>query len=169
MRKYLLPLILVVILLSVGGIYVASQQETRTADDQIMVSGTPAMEKDDSMMKDEGASGDQMIATAAYTPYERGILEKTSSYKRVLFFYANWCPTCKPADASFQANEGKIPDGVRLIRVNYNDTDTDDEEKKLADTYGVTYQHTFIQIDADGKVVTKWNGGQIDELLSRIK
>ena len=179
MKKYSVLLLLVVILLVAGGVYVASQNTTKMSDketDKMMAGESSNVEKDDSMMReedsmmqDDDASGDRMMQQSAYVSYEKGILEKTANTKRILFFYANWCPTCKPADANFQANEAKIPDGVSLIRVNYNDTDTDDEEKKLADTYAVTYQHTFVQIDAQGKVVTKWNGGQIDELLSNLK
>ena len=39
----------------------------------------------------------------------------------------------------------------------------------LAKKYGITYQHTFVQIDSQGKEVTKWNGGQTDELAANIK
>jgi hypothetical protein len=62
-----------------------------------------------------------------------------------------------------------IPADVTLFRVNYNDTDTDQEEKDLAKQYAVTYQHTFVQIDEGGKEVTRWNGGQMPELLENIK
>ncbi|MBP6913533.1 MAG: thioredoxin family protein [Candidatus Levybacteria bacterium] len=104
-----------------------------------------------------------------YVQYSKAALDSASSGRRVLFFYASWCPTCKPADASFTQDASKIPDDVTLIRVNYNDPETDQEEKDLAKKYGITYQHTFVQIDGTGKEVTKWNGGQIDELLSNIK
>ena len=56
-----------------------------------------------------------------------------------------------------------------VIRTNYNDPDTDQEEKDLAKKYGITYQHTFVQVDAQGKELTKWNGGQTDELVTNIK
>jgi len=55
-----------------------------------------------------------------------------------------------------------------LIRVNYNDTETDGEEKALAAKYKVTYQHTFVEINSDGEIVQKWNGGGMSEFLSRI-
>jgi thiol-disulfide isomerase/thioredoxin len=123
--------------------------------------------QDDAKASGEGAM--MMHTDSRYIPYAKNVLADTKAQKRVLFFYANWCPTCRPADESFSKNEAKIPQDVRLIRVNYNDTDTDDEEKALAKQYGITYQHTFVQIDAKGAVVTKWNGGQIDELVSHIK
>lgn len=111
---------------------------------------------------------DKMMVDSRYVEYSKAALEKAASNRRVLFFYANWCPICKPADADFKTNANKIPSDVIVIRVNYNDTDTDQEEKDLAKKYGITYQHTFVQIDSLGKEVTKWNGGQISELLSKI-
>lgn len=104
-----------------------------------------------------------------YMHFTPEVLVSTTSTRRVLFFYANWCPICKQADESFAQNVSKIPSDVTLIRVNYNDTDTDKTEKELAAKYGIVYQHTFVQINASGNEVAKWNGGQIDDLLSNVK
>ncbi len=103
-----------------------------------------------------------------YVEYSKAALDKSVNNRRVLFFYTNWCPICKPADADFTTNTSKIPSNVTVIRVNYSDTDTDQEEKDLAKKYGITYQHTFVQIDSQGKEVAKWNGGKLDELLSKL-
>jgi thioredoxin 1 len=108
-------------------------------------------------------------SSSRYIKYEKDVIDNTNSNRRVLFFYASWCPTCRPADADFTQNENQIPEDVIVIRVNYNDPDTDQEEKKLAQKYGITYQHTFVQIDEQGNEVTKWNGGKLSELVSRIK
>lgn len=104
-----------------------------------------------------------------YIEYATGVLDSVSNSRRVLFFYANWCPTCRPADDNFRNNTDTIPEDVTVIRVNYNDTETDQEEKDIAGKYGITYQHTFVQIDNAGDVITKWNGGQINELRENIK
>jgi thiol-disulfide isomerase/thioredoxin len=88
--------------------------------------------------------------------------------KIVLFFYADWCPTCRPIDLEFK-NSLKIPLGVEIYRINYNDEDTDEEEKALASKYGVTYQHTFVQVDKEGNEITKWNGGGLEKLISSVK
>lgn len=106
---------------------------------------------------------------ARYQVYSPEILSDNSDKRRVLFFYANWCPTCKPADESFKENMDEIPSATTVIRVNYNDNETDQSEKDLARKYGVTYQHTFVQIDEQGNEVSKWNGGDIDELLTNIQ
>lgn len=89
--------------------------------------------------------------------------------RRVLFFFANWCPTCKAADKSLKSNEARIPKDVEIVKVNYNDSETDADEEALANRYGITYQHTFVQIDKDGNEVTKWNGGGFDELINNIR
>lgn len=119
------------------------------------------MEKtDDKMMKSD---------SSRYVEYSRSALDSASNNRRVLYFYASWCPTCRPADADFKANTSKIPEDLTVIRVNYNDPETDQEEKDLAKKYGITYQHTFVQIDGQGKEIMKWNGGKINELLANIK
>ena len=120
----------------------------------------------DSMMQ---KTDDKTMADSRYVEYSKPALEKAAANRRVLFFYASWCPTCRPADANFKENISKIPEDVTVIRVNYNDPETNQEEKDLAKKYGITYQHTFVQIDDKGKEVTKWNGGQINDLLSNIK
>lgn len=104
-----------------------------------------------------------------YIEYSKESYNKASPKRRVLYFYASWCPTCKAANADFTANPDKIPEDAVVIRVNYNDPDTDQEEKALAKRYGITYQHTFVQVNSAGKEVTLWNGGDTNELNKNIK
>lgn len=104
-----------------------------------------------------------------YLEYNPQAFEAAKDKKRILFFYADWCPECRPADADFKTNSNKIPQGVIVFRVNYNDTQTDDEEQRLAAKYGITYQHTYIQVDKDGQEITKWHGGSLNNLFSKIK
>lgn len=164
MKTSLIITVLVIIAVVGGGAYFFSQsfgnsQDKQSEQDSMMQKDGSAQKGQDAMMKDG----------SRYLAYEDGVLENTADKKRVLFFYANWCPTCIPADKNFQTNGDKIPEDVVLIRVNYNDTDTDANEKALAEKYGITYQHTFVQIDGKGNVVKKWNGGQIGELLANIQ
>ncbi len=164
--KKLFVLVLV-LLISVGILYLFSKDKPHV---EMMNVETTGQTTDSANKKnaEEPMTGDVMNNNH-YQEYTKSVFLNTASTQRILFFYANWCPTCRPADANFKANANKIPKNVTLLRVNYNDTDTDQDEKGLAETYGITYQHTFVQIDENGNVVMKWNGGQIDELLSHIK
>ncbi len=146
----------VVLVLVGGGMFVVSQQPQKAEEVKM------TQKKDESTME-------KKENTSRYIEYSKAALDNAAANRRVLFFYANWCPICKPADVDFKENSSKIPTDVTVIRVNYNDTDTDQEEKDLAKKYGITYQHTFVQIDAQGKEVTKWNGGKTMELLAKIK
>lgn len=127
------------------------------------------MKKDETVMMDKKTDSAMMKDASRYVEYSPESYKSSEGTRRVLFFYASWCPTCIPANADFEKNISMIPTDVTVIRVNYNDPDTDAEEKALATKYGITYQHTYVQIDADGNEVTKWNGGSVKELLAKIK
>lgn len=94
-------------------------------------------------------------------PLAKIIGSENSSEKVVLFFNASWCPTCKAADKEFKSS--KIPDGVTILSVDY------DLNTELRKKYGVTYQHTFVQIDGKGEIVKKWSGGGVVKVEAETK
>lgn len=157
-------IIIAIVILGFAGVvlYLLSQGNTASNSSSIIVPSTNSGQ--DAVVDDQG-----LDSNSRYVEYSKDILDNVKDKRRVLYFYANWCPTCRPADANFKENVGKIPEDVVLIRVNYNDSDTDQEEKDLAQKYGITYQHTFVQIDDQGNEIAKWNGGQINELLNNIR
>lgn len=73
-----------------------------------------------------------------------------------LYFYANWCPICRLEVPQMYAafNELKT-DKIIGFRVNFNDDQTDDDERKLAEQFGIPYQHTKVFLK-DGKLVSKF-------------
>jgi len=161
MKNSLIIFVTVAIIAVIGiGVFTVSQKPSTKSDSM--------MKKDGAEMEKDKMTGDKM-SDSRYVEYSKATLDQTANSRRVLYFYANWCSTCRPADANFKENVSKIPEDVTVIRVNYNDTETDQEEKDLAKQYEITYQHTFVQIDSQGNLVTKWNGGQTNELLSNIK
>lgn len=81
----------------------------------------------------------------------------------VYFFAASWCPTCQATYKDIVANFGMLPMKTQIVFVNY------DTEKDLKSKYGVTYQHTFVQIDAMGKAVKTWSGtATVKDILKKI-
>lgn len=162
MSKNVISVLAVVLVLVISsGLYISSKKSNVT--EKMAVKATP-----DAIMNKK--TSEAMVSKDdKYIEYVSPETLEIKNSKVVLYFFANWCPTCIPADKEFKADEAKIPDGVTVIRVNYNDPDTDNNEKALSKKYGVTYQHTFVQIDEKGNEVTKWNGGAINELLSNIK
>lgn len=106
-------------------------------------------------------------SSGKYVEYSQDI-DLSDSTKIVYFFFANWCPTCIPVDKEISENLSQIPEGLTIIRVNYNDTETDKFEQDLANKYEITYQHTFVLTDSGGSVLKKWNGGGLDKIIDNI-
>jgi thioredoxin 1 len=109
------------------------------------------------------AQSDTMMKSANYVGYSKEAFDKASNQKRVLFFAASWCPSCRAADKNFNENLKKIPENVMIFKTDY------DTETVLKTKYKITYQHTFVHVDAKGLELKKWSGGGIDELLVNTK
>jgi thiol-disulfide isomerase/thioredoxin len=80
----------------------------------------------------------------------------------VLFFAADWCPTCQAALKDINANGDRMT-GITIVVVDY------DRAADLKKRYGVTAQHTFVQIGADGAKLAAWNGGGVDVIVRNTK
>ncbi len=79
----------------------------------------------------------------------------------VLFFHADWCPLCR---ADMQQIDERLHElgNISVVVVDY------DQSGGLKKQYGVTYQHTYVQIDADGQKIALWNGGGVDDILKNV-
>ncbi len=113
--------------------------------------GDKMMKAEDTIMN-EKVSGDTMMQKGSYEVYAPEKLVKANVGNVVLFFRASWCPTCKMVDADIRARLGSIPADLTILDVNYDDSTA------LKQKYGVTYQHTFVQVRADGSLIKKWSG-----------
>ena len=83
--------------------------------------------------------------------------------KVVLFFNATWCPDCRAINEALTSDPGKIPAGTTVVSVDY------DQHADLRQRYGVTMQHTFVQIDSSGEKVRQWTSTSTDGLLKELQ
>ena len=90
----------------------------------------------------------------SYLDYRANLLQQADDKRVVLFFNASWCPTCRIADKNFttQARSGSFPDDLIILNVDY------DDHQALRQQYGVTGQHTYVQVDAQGQALKAWGG-----------
>ena len=98
------------------------------------------------------ASGSESAAGGAYVTRAEYEADPAaySGTKVVYFFHASWCPSCRATEKAIDAVG--VPAGLTVVKVDY------DSETDLRKTYGVTQQHTFVQVDGAGKELAKWSG-----------
>jgi thioredoxin 1 len=106
---------------------------------------------------------DTMAKSAKYVEYVAKDFQANTANKRVLFFAASWCPTCRGADAEFKAKLNDIPKDVVIYKTDY------DTETALKQKYGISRQHTFVYVNAKAEAIKKWSGGGLAEILANTK
>lgn len=168
-------ILIIVILVILGGIFlfIMNQEEipeatepvsteqndeaTPTEETGVMEDGTMETDNIDEVM-------DQKSDAGTYEEYSPEKVSEALGKKIVLFFHAKWCPTCRGLESAILDEVDQIPSDVVILKTDY---DTYTELKKK---YGVTVQHTLVQVDTEGNLITKWMGGaSLDDVLSNLK
>lgn len=163
----------IALIVIVGGVYSSmNKKEEMTKkesmqDDSMMKNEKKMMEddsevKDDtSMMNEESA---EMMKAGSYEEYSADKITRAETGDVVLFFHASWCPSCRGLNSSIESNLSSIPEGVTILKADY------DKEVELKKKYGVTTQHTLVQVDKYGNMINKWSGGStLENLISQIQ
>lgn len=66
----------------------------------------------------------------------------------VLFFHADWCPTCRQMEKVIESDLNDFPNGTKIVKTDY------DTNQALKSKWGVTTQSTVVIIDANGERIT---------------
>lgn len=100
---------------------------------------------------------------ATYIDYSSAALAAAQATGRtVLYFHAPWCPICVVLEPQIKAQIGTFPGDVTILKVDY------DSSTELKKKYGVTYQHTFVQVDSQGHKLKIWSGGDVGTIKQNI-
>jgi thiol-disulfide isomerase/thioredoxin len=155
---------IVAVLLVLGGIgyYTMSQKSMNKVD---MKDTTKIEEKkmEDKKMEDtkidEKKMNDSSTTTkkGEYKNYSKESSTNDFAHAKdghhvVLFFNATWCPTCQSTVKDINANIANIDPKLHLLSVDY------DTNQDLRAKYGVTMQHTFVEVDMSGNLIKKTTG-----------
>lgn len=148
MKKYLLPLALSAVIV-LGGCSQAN-------------SSSDAMS---SAKSSSSATSHSDSASQSYITYDQyqASKDKYADSKVVLFFNAKWCPACRAINEALTSDPGKIPAKTTVVSVDY------DQHTDLRQRYGVTTQHTFVQIDTNGEKTRQWVSTSVDDLLKELQ
>ena len=129
--------------------------------ESMMKEGDSMMKEDNAMMEEGGVmkaqhEGEVLAGTETgpvLLDFKKADYDKAIADGKLvtLFFYANWCPTCKVEFPHMMAAFDQALTfshsawhNVVGFRVNFNDNQTDTHEKELAREFGVGYQHTKV-------------------------
>lgn len=152
MNKLLISLVAVgIIILGIGAFFLflnnpAGKQSTQ------------ATEQTNSAKKIDGYQGDILAgSTSPFIVFNKVDYDKAIADGKIVFldFYANWCPICRAEAPEIHAGFDELnTENIIGFRVNFNDSETDEDEKALAKELDVPYQHTKV-ILRDGNVALK--------------
>lgn len=126
---------------------------------------SPAMSSSSEAMSPESAmSHEGMMSKGRFISYDeyKAESDKNSDAKTVLFFNATWCPSCQAITKALKENPDRVPEGTNIVSVDY------DSNTELRQKYGVTTQHTFVQVDSEGNAVRTWSATDVDDAISGI-
>lgn len=148
---------IIALVVIVGGVYASKK-----SNDEVMVAKEQMEQK---AMEDKKMAGENTIMkVGSYEAYSPEKLARAETGDVVLFFHASWCPSCRSLNSDIENNTSSIPERVSILKVDY------DKETELKKKYGITYQHTLVQVDKDGNLIKKWSGGaKLSNLVSEIK
>ena len=147
MNKYTIGFVLVV--LTIAGVVLGTSKDKKMVVETTLIP-SPAMT--DAMMKKDSAP----LLDFTKADYDAAL---QTDKLIVLYFYANWCPICKAEFPMMQSAFSKLTNGhVIGFRVNYNDDQTDVDEKNLAREFGIAYQHTKVFIKNGQRILKSPEG-----------
>lgn len=158
------------VLVAVVGIWFFASRDQGTSDtDAMQVKRENVVAEQDDTAKAEdtmtpAAESAPMVKGGQYVAYDAAKLSFAKEGNVVLFFRASWCPSCRALDADIRKNLSQVPADVLILDVDY------DKSADLKKQYGVTYQHTLVQVDENGAMITKWSGSpELRDLLKEVK
>ena len=97
-------------------------------------------------------------AYISYADYQADKAAYDAGGDVVLFFAASWCPTCQRADKNLKGSG--VPEGLTVVKTDY------DSSSSLKKQYGVTVQHTFVQVAPSGEALAKFTGSDTAEEIA---
>lgn len=124
------------------------------------------MEEEEEINEEEmnEESADTNSSSAKLVNYsENTFEEEIMEGRNVVYFAATWCPTCKALNDELAEDISSLPSDLTIIKADY------DEEVALKQEYGITIQHTLVQVDENGKEITRWSGGGIETIQAELQ
>jgi len=147
MKKYLIPIIILVIVAVIAAAMVYVLLQPRQSDMLGNGNDTQQVSEETEPAEDGMATAPSTAVPGTYEDYNETAFAQAEG-RRLLFFYAPWCPQCRALDASI--NEGTVPSGAAIFKIDY------DSNQGLRQRYEVMIQTTLVEVDENGNEIQKY-------------
>ncbi|MBM3206262.1 MAG: thioredoxin family protein [Candidatus Staskawiczbacteria bacterium] len=175
-KGFVLPIIIGAIALVIiigGALYFVSTKNSAKNQDSMMNESQLSETVVENMA--EGYKGELLAGgTSPLLDFNKEDYQKALATDKLvlLYFYANWCPICKEEvnNSLYPAFNELTTDKVIGFRVNYNDNQTDNDERDLAREFGIAYQHSKILLKNGERVLKSpesWNKARYFEEINK--
>ena len=152
MQKISLIIGVIVLVLGVGYLATSSKDDTQVAKttantETVPLESNQPIAEVDTPSTVESAEDASRVASVpgSYSAYDASKIAASDAEHILLFFHATWCPSCRALDTDIVKNAANIPAGVEIYKVDY------DTSVELKRKYGVTTQHSIIEINKSGE------------------
>ncbi len=111
-------------------------------------------------------------SATSYLRYDKALYEKAINDDKVVLldFYASWCPICRNEHPKLVEAFKELNDSnVVAFQVHYNDNEVTEDEKELAEKYGVTYQHTKVILKNSEVALKSLEAWDKEKTLSELR
>jgi thiol-disulfide isomerase/thioredoxin len=144
--KTIVFLVPVVILIAAGFFAYSYFSKSQNISEQASNSdvAVESLQSEESQKEQENALSPQLNSIAIEYS-EESFQNLLGKEKFAIYFYADWCPSCRATSQAIAQTPEKFA-GVKLLKANY------DTETALKQKYGITLQHSFVFFAADGSV-----------------
>lgn len=157
-----LPIVIIIIVIIIGAVVIFSTSSKKSKTDQPFAD-------------ENGEDGNGTVLAGDLSPvidFNKSDFEEALKSDKlvVLYFYATWCPLCviEIENSFYPAFEELNNDNVIAFRINYNDINTDSNEKELARKFGIAYQHTKVILKNGERILKSAETWDKDRYLTEI-
>lgn len=89
--------------------------------------------------------------------YDQSIFDQYEH--NILFFTAQWCPSCQQLEEVVESKKSFIPPHVSIMKVDF-------EDQNMKEKYEVVKQHTFILLDKEKNEIKRWtNSDTLEDII----
>lgn len=146
-----------IVITSLVGVVILQPNATTN---QLQNQQTTIDEDSETEMSDTEPESIAEVKPGRFEEYKESKLSESGYSETIIFFYAPWCPECRAFEMAI--DEQGVPDGIQILQLDYDSSD------ELKAKYGVTLQTTFVKVDKDGELISKWVGYSQDKSISAI-